>query len=197
MLRDLLAIVDSGKFEDLGRIDIVGAEWSAGDLVLRFNIDPGNGVTENWTVTCSSVLEYLLSREENCGLAHCTGEHPVTAQFTEPHERLYFKGPSRSPDALLGKLWLAHRRATDDWIPFDRYLNTQLTTGELLVSSSGCLAIGPSFLIEAYASLLDEEAMQPHRLEAEPEVYVAQAELLHFGSSYVVSAGFNAARSAA
>lgn len=197
MLRELLAIVDTGKFEDCGRIDVTAAQWSAGDLTLRLGVDPGDETIERWTITCSSVVEHLLTQAENCGLAHVVGEHPATAQFTEPLEHLYFRGACANPEAFLGKLWLAHRRATDDWIPFDRYLNTEVPVVELVASSSGCLATGPSFLIGAYATLLDQEKMQPHRLEAEQEVYLPKAELLHFGESYVIAARFQAARSAA
>ena len=193
MLRDLLAIVETGTFADLGRMDLLEAKWSGADLTLYFDVSPNGKRHETWVLVCTSAVEYHLTAANECGLNHWTSDdHPAIAQFTEPHEDLYFSRPTDNAHALLGKLNLTHRKATDDWISFDRYLNEQVTRSELVTLDGGLLASGPSFLIEAYAGVLSQEGMEPKRLASEFTEYLTQAEMIHFGDSYVVADSFDA-----
>ena len=143
---------------------------------------------------CSEVLEYLLTNGFRCGLNHWTEDHPALAQYSEPFESLYFAAKSKDPDAFLGRLWAAHREATDDWIPFDRYLNDSMRIRRLVQSEYGLLANGPSFLIEEYAKLLETEEMRPKRLASRSGTYTRDAQMIHFGDSYVIAKAFTAER---
>ena len=176
-------------------MDLSEARWIGKDLALCFYVSPDGKTQEVWEVICKSVVESQLTETTNCGLNYWESEdHPVIAQYSEPHEDLYFSKPTENPSALLGILWKVHRKATDNWIPFDRYINRQVTPRELFESDMGMLASGPSYLIEAYASAIDNEGMKPRRLASEEGIYVPEAKMIHFSESYVVAETFEASR---
>ncbi|MGB5165345.1 MAG: hypothetical protein WBN61_08825, partial [Woeseiaceae bacterium] len=141
---------------------------------------------------CLSVVEYLLSNGQRCGLQYWTEDHPALSQYSEPFESLYFGAKAADPDAFLGRMWAVHRKATDDWIAFDKYINCLPSIARLAKASSGLLADGPSFLVEQYANLLQEEGMNPKRLASQSGTYAPNAKMIHFGDCYVIADEFEA-----
>lgn len=195
MLTELLNITGTLRFEEFGRLNIQSASWDQGNLVLNFSLtynDIGAGDCEHWSISCDAVTHYTVSGAGYCGLNHHQDDHPALLQYTEPFENLYFSARARQPEKLLGKLWAAHHSATDDWIEFGEYLNSSLVVADLIRSDCGLLANGPSFLIEAYAAVLEAEKMEPRRVASESGTYVPDAEMIHFGNSFVIASSFSA-----
>lgn len=195
MLKDLLNIAGTLRFEEYGRLDLESVSWNRPDLVLNFSLsyeNVGDAEPDLWSVTCTSVTHYTISRAVHCGLNHHKDDHPALLQYTEPFESLYFSASARRPEELLGKLWAAHHSATDDWIDFGEYLNSSLAIADLIRSDGGLLAEAPSFLVEAYAAVLEAEEMKPRRIASEAGTYVPDAEMIHFGDSFVIASGFSA-----
>ena len=185
-LDELRAIIESLRFEEFGDMRIVHAHWSAGRLVLRAELDHGDGNRSAWQLRFTDVLEHSITEVANCGL-NIWHDHVVIDQFTRPRLFLHFGAAPADADALIGQLWSAHTALADDWIPFDRYLNQQVPLNGLLKSGSGLLATGPDFLISAYADVLDRNHCLPSRGSLSEGRHLQSATMAHFGESYVVA----------
>ena len=90
-----------------------------------------------------------------------TDRHPVARQYSDTRSELSFSRRADSPSRVVGRLVQAHHRAAGDWIAFYRYLNELCDLEWLLGSGAGILAEGPSFLMTAYAGVLQEFEMRP------------------------------------
>lgn len=195
LLKELVAITATGEFEDNGGIDIASAHWRPRGLTLTLEVDHGTGELSSWSVHCDEVLEYHLSSAFDCGLDIWDASHPAIDQYVQQTERLTFATAAREPARVIGELWMAHRAAVDDWIPFDRYLNAELPLHILLASNGGELAKGPAFLLEVYERVLNEHGCRPSRVGSK-EGAAEKASFIHFGESYVVARTFKAERNA-
>ena len=196
MLDELLVITRTGEFEDSGNITLASATWLLDSLHLAFDVEHGDGVESSWVVHCSRVVEHLLTDSRyQVGLNLWQTEHPLLDQYTQQHFSLYVSAVPTDGDRVAGELWQAHRKVADDWISFERYLNTELPLRRLLSSGNALIAAGPDFLINAYATILEAAGCGASRVAlGRPDV--APLQLLHFGASYVVAAGIGAIRSA-
>ena len=193
MIQDLLEATDTGRFEEFGAINLESAKWRHGDLDLQLAIyydDTDDGSRELWDVSCKTVYDYMLARAVRCGINYWKDNHPALAQFAETLEHLYFSASTDHPDRVLGKLLRVHRETSDDWIPFDKYLNTQVDLADLIRSDYGQLAYGPVSLIDSYFHVLQEEGMYPRRVGSPAKPRAPKAEMIHFGDSYVIARSF-------
>jgi hypothetical protein len=206
MLETLIALTETGEFDDSGGVRLSSVQEASDGLVLELIVLPGDDTEQQWSVQCSSVREYRLHGEFANGV-HVFPEHPVLFPFTEHVTGLYFSCPAVNPSATVGALWERHRHLVGVWLPFERFLNV-LPKGlsALLASSSGHLASGPVPLLQAYAEVLTEHGVRSSLLPSRPpqywdgEQWVVPANPLHalvFGYSYVVAERFHAERSAA
>ena len=197
MIQDLLEATDTARFEDFGSMNLESAKWLKGNLDLELAIyydDTDDGSRELWALSCKTVYDYMLARAVRCGINYWRDEHPALAQFAEPLEHLYFGAPTDHPDRVLGKLLRVHRKVSDDWIPFDKYLNTLIDMSDLIRSDYGQLAYGPLTLIDSYFDVLQEEGMRPRRVGSPAKPIAPKAEMIHFGDSYVIARSFEAKR---
>lgn len=196
MLHELLEITRTGEFEDNGTLVLQSSTWRDDSVELEFRVDHGTDVTSFWTLHCSGVIEYFLrDAHYQLGLNIRESEHPVIDQHTEPREGVYISKAPKDSDKVVGQLWAAHVKYVDDWISFDRYLNTELPLRTLLESGNALLASAPTFLASVYIEVLESNRCEPSRVPAGP-ARAASAQLAHFGDSYVVASRISASRSA-
>lgn len=196
MLDELLEITRTGEFEDNGTIVLESSSWRGDAMTLAFRVDHGTGVTSSWTIACSGVIEYSLrDNHYQVGLNLWNVDHPVLDQFTQPREGVYISRAPDDPDGTMGQLWSAHVQCVDDWVAFDRYLNTELPLRKLLESGSALVASAPIFLASVYVEVLGANRCEPSRVPGGP-ARASSAQLLHFGDSYVVASRVAASRSA-
>jgi hypothetical protein len=161
-LPELLAILATPEFEEFGEMHVASAEWSSDSLVIRAEVDHGDESRSSWQLRFRGVIESHLTVLTQCGLNVWRSDHPAIDQYTDAHEHLHFAMAPISVDGVIGQVWQAHVDAVDgDWIPFERYLNATIGLAALLRSGSGLLATGPTFLINAYASVLQEQDCAP------------------------------------
>ena len=94
-------------------------------------------------------------------------------------------------------LYGAHIEATDDWVPFERYVfpNMPYTRGFESRAEKEYTCRGPAFLIRAYAKALRTkgETLRVIRLNIGGKGK-GRPKVLHFGTSYVVAEDFAADR---
>jgi hypothetical protein len=204
MLDTLIALTETGEFEDSGGIHFASADRTTDGLLLKILLVPGDGrEEERWQIVCSDVWDFRLHGEFAEEL-RVVSEHPVMLPFTEHVTSLYFYSPAADPLATVGALWERHRQLVGSWLPFERFLNV-LPKGlsALLAASCGELASGPVSLMQAYAQVLIEQGIRFSLLPPQPpkfwdgDQFVAPTrplEALVFTDSYVIAERFDAER---
>jgi hypothetical protein len=205
MAETIQDLLDSEEFDEDGWVRLVSARWEGARLECELQIDEGLGgkTLARWQVVCDEVRDYLMSDVNGGGLSILGVEDPVVRQHSEARVELSFRGAPADPILLIGRLWLAHRKMADEMIPFDRYLNHELSLDELLASGSGVLAHGPRFLLDAYATELRTHNVEASVSAARPARYFRdglwheqQKPLfaMHFGDSFIVAEAFSSRR---
>ena len=149
-----------------------------------------------WDVTCLRVHEFKITDLDGGGIALYGTDHPAAKPYATRWSEL--RWPRNSNLAAVFKtLYGAHIEATDDWVPFDRYVfpNTPYTRGFKSRSEKEYACRGPDFLIRAYAKALRKkgETVRVVRLNIGRKRR-GQPKVLHFGTSYVVAECFAAER---
>jgi hypothetical protein len=167
-------------------------------LEIRFGVHSGQvgKIVEAWLVQCSGVLEVKLTDFDGGGLAVYSSDHPAARQYTAPQVELRWSR-GNEPATVLAVLHDAHLVATDDWIPFERYVlpNIPYVRGFRSRSRREFSCHGPDFLMNAYAKALRASGGEarlvpgPNRLRRG-----TRPKVLHFGRSYVVANVFAAER---
>ena len=203
MLDALLALTDTGEFEDDGGFRLVAFEESEAGIALILMVDLGDdSPNQRWRLDCAGVQRFEL-HDEWIDMLETATEHPVLWDFTEPVVAAHFYGPARDPLAVVGRLYERHRALAEDWIPFHRYLNPfPGGTSALLQSTSGQLASGPARLISGYIEALAEHHVASSTLAPRPatvwngQQWVAPPALqaLLLNRSFVVAETFSASR---
>lgn len=202
MLDTLIALTETGEFEDSGGFRFHSAQSTREGMVLELFLVPGDdGGEQHWRVECSGVRDFLL-RGEFADSLRVVSEHPVLLPFTEQVTDLHFYSPSPNPVATVGALVERHRELVGGWIPFERFFNVlPKTLSQLLAASSGQLASGPVSLMEAYLRVLSEQNIRSSLLPSRPpkfwdgEKWVVSdipLQALVLESSYVVAQRFDA-----
>lgn len=204
-MKELLRKTETGEFEDNGWLSLISSHWDGDDIELVLELNDGFEGSENttWVVKATTVHEYKLFDAYDCGLNLFHDDHVAIAQFTDKTANLFFQGTSDTPLAVVGALYEAHTKIAQDWIEFEKYLNTNQTVSNLIEAGFGKLANGPVFLLKEYLAVLKDfgisanitDKMPPKRWDGSSWVAFASIpELLHFGGSYIVADHFHASK---
>ena len=198
-------LLHSKEVDDDGWVRIASLRWDARNLICDLCVDESYGgrTVVWWQVSCREVRDFLITDVNGGGLQIDGGDHPVVRQHSDPRVDLSFRGQAADPIRLIGSLWQVHREICDDWIPFDRYVNTALPLEELLASRSGKLAAGPRFLLEAYVRALHDHGVSSSLSGERPVARFVDGQwreqqksllVMHCGQSFVVAEQFGARR---
>lgn len=174
-----------------------------GGLEIVFSIHNGQRGKEyeQWSVNCRGIHETRISAFDGGGLRVYSSSHSAARQYIARRAELRWLCPCDQVRGLAA-LFHAHLQATDDWIPFDRYLPVNAlrkvtdTPSFLAPNQDGnFVSRGPDFLIRVYFKAL-ESADQRVRftLRGSPKPNLIRPKVLHFGESYVVANSFDARR---
>jgi len=184
-------LLASDEFRNSGWARVASIAWDAAQMTVDVAIDAGQGgpTRARWRVTCTGVREYRICDANGGGLKMSGHDHPAVRQYLDLHGRLRLESPPKDANAIVGPLWLGHRRLVDDWIEFDRYM-------KLPFEASGVIAEGPRFLLVEYAAILRTQSLNATWIPLASKVKSRAADLsmLHFGASYVIAEKFSAAR---
>lgn len=165
MLAKLLNHIENNEsfFDPTVRIDSLRLENDSGVLsVSVFDCDDDEGYS-NWEIRARVLIDYRIDKLGGELTLH-ESNHVLTRQHTDTTNELFFKGFPRSAMETIGRLLVAHREVTGDWIPFERFFNSTSNLEELLNGGYGKLADGPTFLINAYMNVLSSEGLNPNAL---------------------------------
>ncbi len=204
-MESLIAEIDTDEFEDNGWLLLVNASWN--DDVLELLFDVRNGIegsnSNSWLIKATSVHEYKIFKAHDCGLNYHKEEHVIIQKYSDPEANLFFNGKTKSPECVAGALYEAHVECVQDWIEFDKHINTEQKLSKLIQAGVGKLACGPIFLLQEYIKVLDRFGVNSNLADITPPKrwsgtswveYVSIPEMIHFGGSYIVADSFYASK---
>jgi hypothetical protein len=168
-------------------------------LLLHDDSEPDTQVA--WQIRCNDVLAFEIAENTHDCLWHFTDpEHPALRAYTDPTNRLFFRGVPPDIPRCIGELWLAHQQAAGSWVPFAKYLQI---SEPFLGVGFGAIAEGPRFLLDAYAAVLARHGVDCSLIEDRPVMVYrdhrwqplpSPPELLQIDTSTVIASGFTASR---
>ena len=213
MLDDLLTILHTDEFEDLGSLRLVGAGSLGGNLWLKLNVflDEDVPVSQHWEIFCRSPSEASLNPLDSFSYFEIAEDHVLLWPHTQPEVSLSFYGAVESPPAVVAALYERHRELTDGWLPFERFLNIspEYPLSRRIANCYGVLARGPTPLIAAYEEVMAVYGLKVSSIECTRPSKLWNGErsatgkwlrdnsdlaVCILGDSYVVAADFEAAR---
>ncbi|TFZ00470.1 hypothetical protein EZ313_18600 [Ramlibacter henchirensis] len=182
-----------------GALALQQCRWENDAIVLALLLEPcEDAPKENWAVRIEQPFEERLSGGwvEPFGFAD---EHPVLLPWKEDQCDIYFTDNALSAASLLGIVAMACSQIVGDWLPASRFLNNglNLVAGER--SPHGLLGRFPRSLASAILSQLPQDSIRAVLVNSRPPhywdgiqfvAYPDDLQVLTFGSSFVVGAGF-------
>jgi hypothetical protein len=172
------------------RVDWIGRIPRGVDIRFAVHAGRRGKKAAGWTIRCLTVHESKISDFDGGGLVLHTSDHPAARQYLGPWADLRWLRSSNQA-AILSTLYKAHIDATDDWIPFDRYVFPEMPyrRGFDVHSREQFSCRGPAFLIRGYAKAL---RMSGEKIQTIPlkggKPKTGWPKVLHFGTSYVIAA---------
>jgi hypothetical protein len=164
MLEKLISAMDSrdAPFDALIRIDSIHFALDGATLVVCVVESDGNGVWTRWSVDVKGLREFRIT--DDLGEFFFTEEeHIVSRVLMDTWKNLSFCRAPHSAVETVGRLWIAHQNIAGDWIPFERYFNPYGgNLVGLLEGGYGQIAHGPSFLIDTYAHVLNNDGVDAY-----------------------------------
>ncbi len=194
MIDDLLAITETGEFEDTGIIRLISVKEQGDRLRLIFKVTPivGEVHLRRWVVRCNNVIAHQIIIGNAYDLA-LESEHVLLWEHQKPRVAIsFFTEFVEHPLSVVGQLYRAHMDLAGEWIPFDRYFNMPEKLDELIAGRHGLLAEGPEPLMQVYERILEENGFQTTNRTILPNGHEG-ISILIFGDSYIIASGFDAA----
>jgi len=154
-MNNLLEILSSVDYEDNGSLHLTEIREIGGDLALLFDViaDEHPDLPRNIEVTGVLTRENTLS----AGYVHefeISQDHVLLWHYTKPYALVSFYGKALDALSVVGALYARHVDLVEDWIPFHKYMNSEVLLAELIAGSFGMLAEGPEPLVLAYAEVM-------------------------------------------
>ncbi|MGH9906254.1 MAG: hypothetical protein ACRD8U_11820 [Pyrinomonadaceae bacterium] len=155
MSDDLLKRITCIDYEDYGAVHVNAVEGRDGDVLpfLDVTADEEPDIPKSVLVTGHSLRESTVAPGHYGDLA-VFKDHVLLWHYTEPYILTTFYGNSSDSLAVIGALFERHLELVEDWIPFQRYLNSNVRLSDLIGGSFGMLADGPEPLVLAYEEVL-------------------------------------------
>jgi hypothetical protein len=171
-MSDLLNIITSVDFEDYGSLQLLEVWRRDGNIYLLLDVvaDEDPDLPRKIQVTCRS------PRENNLSAGHyddfsISQDHVLLWHYTKPHISISFYGKAQDPLSVVGALYERHVDLVEDWIPFHKYLNSEVRLAELIAGSFGMLADGVEPLVLAYEEVMQRYGFSTSHHESRPPVY--------------------------
>ena len=204
VLENLLDITKEIDFEDedYGSLRLTAVESDRDTLRLSLHItgDEYPEIHQNWHVLCSAVKEESLSLGHHSDL-QLFDDHVLLWPHLARRTSTSFYGKVENPLAVIGALCVRHKELVGEWLPFHRFLNSNIGLPELIAGGFGMLAEGPEPLVLAYEDVMRSHGFSTSHLDPTKPVYWGGNEwldqkrpafVLTLDDSYVVAEQFAA-----
>jgi hypothetical protein len=190
MSEDLLARISLVDYEDYGSLRVEAVECREVNLYIDIDVsvDEDADLPKRIRITGKSYLESNLSPGHYATL-ETAQDHVLLWHYRQPHLLTTFQGGVADPFSVVGALFERHEDLVEDWIPFSKYLNTDLSLSALIGGSFGMVANGPEQLILAYEEVLRGYGLSVanHRSSEKLE---DDLSVMIFDRSYVIAKRF-------
>jgi hypothetical protein len=187
MSEDLLKRIASIDYEDYGSLHVTSIEWRDGDLLLTLDLtaDEEPDIPKDILITCRSVRKSNLAPGYYQDLV-ISQDHVLLWHYTLPYALISFYGKAVEPLAVVGALFERHVEIAQDWIPFQKYVNSCLPLSELIKGTFGMLADGPEPLVVGYEDVMQRFGFSTsHHRSIVP--LDASLSVIMFDESYVIA----------
>ena len=112
----------------------------------------------------------------------------------KPYALVSFYGKALDALSVVGALYARHVDLVEDWIPFHKYMNSEVLLAELIAGSFGMLADGPEPLVLAYAEVMQSYGFTTsHHSSVPPGDWVGESadlSVLILDKSHVIASAF-------
>jgi hypothetical protein len=190
MSYDLLPRISFVDYEEYGSLFVKAVECHDGNLLIYLDVkvDEDAEHPRSIRLTCKSYVESNLSPGSYLTL-EIVQDHVLLWHYNQPHVLTTFHGKVSEPLSVVGALFERHVDLAEGWIPFTKYLNTNLDLSALIGGSFGMIADGPEQLIMAYEEVLRsyEVSVSHHKSSAAQDESLS---LLMLDQSYVIAKSF-------
>jgi hypothetical protein len=205
---ELRAVLGTMEFETDGWLQLLDARETTDGLQATLGAFLGGGAPrQRWEIKAHRVSRARLSLIEPLYEVYLADDHPLLW----PHARdvaslsFFFREGVEEPLAVAAVLYEHHREITDDWLPFEDFVNAsaQAPLSVRIARRHGVLAEGPVALLEAYAGVLEGHGAVTNLFSPRPPMrwdgarWVEEPEGLSacvLGESYIVACRFEVAR---
>jgi hypothetical protein len=199
MLTNLLAIINTGDFEDNGILRLTNAVWL--NDAIEFHVEVGfqdATPSQQWQITCAEPKTHRLKLGFFDDLV-VERAHVLLWPYKYLHTQVSFCGVCNDPFEVVGALYQRHREIAKAWFPFHQFLNGMLPLPTLLTGNGGLLASGPEPLMLAYEEVLNHHGLQASHLESRRPIHWegiqlsekdSDLQVLLLGASYIVAQDF-------
>jgi hypothetical protein len=208
MLKRFLEIIDYSFeiYED--SLIVTSAELQNEQLILKINLhfdEEENGVEKygEWEITCLGI------REQTIQLGNCSYfvffdesvDHVLTWKYTKPSCGVSFYGKTENPYEVIGKLFEAHIKLAEKWIPFQKEFNDSFNLVELISGKFGLLTRSTEPFALAYEEVMKQCGISVSHTEPENPYYwngkeyiqkVSPLCVMIFNESYIIAEKFEA-----
>ncbi len=202
-MKEILDYIDKTDLEDDFFFKLAALETNYNNLTLLIEIqDFNNQIWSKWEISAKSVRDYLILKPLG-ELRYCDSDHILIKLQKDENVSLYFNGKPSNSYTLIGKLILSHQEVCENWIPFDKYLNSIAHISSLLEGGHGLLAEGPKILLDKYAEVLVSENIIVSNLKSRPAKWwdgnnwieeKSPLSILILGESYFIAEQFESKR---
>lgn len=190
MSDDLLPRISFIDYEDYGSLFVKGVECHDGNLLIYLDVkvDEDAELPRSIRLTCKSYVQSNLSPGSYVTLKTLQ-DHVLLWHYHQPHLLTTFHGKVSEPLSVVGALFERHLDLVEGWIPFTKYLNSDLVLSALIGGSFGMIADGPEQLILAYEEVLRryEVSVSHHQSSAAQDETLS---LLMLDEAYVIAKRF-------
>jgi hypothetical protein len=155
MSDDLLPRISTIDYEDYGSLFVKAVECDDGNLLIYLDVtvDEDAELPRNIRIMCKSYVQSSLSPGSYVTLK-TLHDHVLLWHYHQPHLVSTFHGKVSEPLSVVGALFERHMDLVEAWIPFTKYLNTEMDLSALIGGSFGMIADDPERLIQAYEDVL-------------------------------------------
>ncbi len=172
---ELRAVLDTMGFETDGSLRLLEAREKPDGLRITLGVFVGGGLRQRWEITAHRVSKARLSLIEPFYEVYLAHDHPLLWPQARTIASLsfYFREGVEEPLAVAAVLHERHRELTDDWLPFEVFVNASARAplSARISHRYGTLAEGPVVLLEAYAEVLKEPGAETNLFSFRPPLF--------------------------
>lgn len=208
MLKRFLELIDYSFEIYENSLIVSSASLQSEELIFKINLhfdEEEDGIEKygEWEIICFGVREQIIQ------LGNClyfdfideSTDHVLKWKYTKPNCGVSFNGETKNPYEVVGKLFEAHIKLAENWIPFQENFNDSLDLVELISGRFGLLTESTEPFVVAYEEVMKQCGISASHTKPENPYYWNGKEytqeitplcVMIFNDSYIIAEKFEA-----